>query len=427
MKQSTVTETDPRGPYERVDNAERDWTTGDEYFRAVFDDDSPESSPSDSIDAFTTLHTDRNAAARGELWLTSSHFDALWGGEYTCERPKIVLVMTPDMDGEDPYEAGADYRRAEVLPVSFQHQFATHYDFLVDEEDSELGVGFMVEADMPLSLLRGQLSACVGRLPEGLTREAELLRLYAGGLFSTPAGDDLRAHVEENVLTGAAAVGADVSKEFKAQERTNLLYLSDAEEDFGVWLRRREAQDAPVVSLPTSDYRLRTPIAAMADRASEIRDALRDRWVRLGESAGAAYASLERERVPMLANSRDEGDDAEARAMRAYAGDSAVVNVYDDDGNVVDIVTTEDGHFLHVLPERPSNVVRIERLAIDGKAFHVPGSIPGERTPAEANQDGWITLLPILADDDSGDGVPVEVDLYIDEKPVFLAFRAHAS
>jgi hypothetical protein len=426
VNQSTATETDARGPFERVDTTQRDWMTGDEYYRSVFDDvaDARPSDP-DAVDTFPTLHTNRGSIARGELWLTSSHFCALWDVEYGCERPKIVLIMKPDMDGEDPYDAGPDYRRAEGLPVSLQHQFATRDDLLIEDDDSPFGTGFIVQADMPVTVLRAQLSACVGSLAEAFTREAELLHLRAHGFLSTPAGKELGEYIEENVLTGTASNDDAVSMAFKAQERRNLLYLSRAEADLAVWLRRREAEEAAVALLPATAYGLRSTVTAMTDAASALRDRLHERWLRFGQSADAAYTALEASLVPARADASNELTAAEARAMRAYAEDFGIVNVYNDDANLVDVVTTEDGHFLYILPERPSNVVRIERLVIDGESFRVPGSIPGERTPADADRAGWIMLLPVLLDDATE--TAVEAELYIDEKPVHLVFRARTS
>lgn len=150
--------------------------------------------------------TDAEASiAPGGIWKTKASGAVL--------NPKLVVIRREDSEAI-----------WEVFPISFQHQYAGPSDLVIERECSPLGVGFMVEAHLPIFVPRSSLAGRVASLsPEDLEASEILCRTAFGLLSGKKTRDYIRSLPQGIPFTRRD----DLRLQFRAVERKNLLYLME--------------------------------------------------------------------------------------------------------------------------------------------------------------------------------------------------------
>jgi len=193
---------------------ERNWQTGDEFLFSITEDVDVAREPLCAIpdprfeQGWSIVRTDAETAAPGEIWRTTG-----------APNPKLVVIRLREI----VTSAGLVF---EVLPISFQHQFAGPFDYLIDREESPLGVGFMIETHMPIFTCGESLEGCIGELTARQWVEAQMLLRASFGLLRGDENQDARETARWVPQGHPITRGDDIRIRFREQERENIAHLT---------------------------------------------------------------------------------------------------------------------------------------------------------------------------------------------------------
>lgn len=256
-------------------NADVEWLPGDvfqhEFLSAWgFDEETPSpwtQEPDGLRDHLAQLASVTSSRpARGEVWLTTQSYTPTWGdpfrarsANFSCKYPKAVFIVQRDQE----HDTGSEVELIDALPISFQWQYAGSHDLIIQRgEENPLDMGFMVECDMPVAVLRGQLRRPIAKLGPGTVGDILVLLHDVLGLL----GGDENVASRERLLQldrGMLIVDSDDPRpEFKRHEERNLQYLTAATYGFSEWSLSLEQNRASkggfpqTVALPQFEFKV---------------------------------------------------------------------------------------------------------------------------------------------------------------------------
>jgi hypothetical protein len=164
----------------------------------------------------------------GDIWLTKRIPKYPYGNEFepVCEAKNIFLLTDPIpyvSDNSDE-EINKSYKECYVvlaLPISFDTKFATEEDYVVKENNSILGISFMIETGLEFNALSGNLEKFIGRLSE--SEQIELMNLY----FKTNKMDYDKTLIPNDKIGKPVFNENSIEYLYKKIENENIKYLEE--------------------------------------------------------------------------------------------------------------------------------------------------------------------------------------------------------
>lgn len=164
----------------------------------------------------------------GDIWLTKRipEFPSGYEFEPVSEAKNIFLLTDPipfvsENSEEDITKSYKECYVVLALPISFDKNFATDEDYIVQETNSVFGISFMIETGLEFNAVTGNLSKFIGRLTE--IEQTELMNLY----FKTNMMDYDDKYFPKDKIGKHVINENSIEYLYKKIENDNLKYLEE--------------------------------------------------------------------------------------------------------------------------------------------------------------------------------------------------------